>query len=190
MTIFKKLIVSAFSLLSLSACKNVPSYSTDYSAAEQKITGIPLNDAQALAVGQHFVSVFNRLGTAEFIEKANLMYADQLYINDTLSQFSNKQMLLQHFETMNKQVSNVKVQLVSATYYQDSAYIHWSMAYDFKMLGRTKSMKSYGISQIKINQQNQIIFQQDFWDPANGLFRELPVIGGAYGWILPFKKLS
>ncbi len=58
----------------------------------------------------------------------------------------------------------------------------------FKMLGRTKTMASYGISQIKINEQQQIIFQQDFWDPANGLYRSLPVFGGVYKWILPFKK--
>ena len=193
MTFFKTIRVSAViltSLITLSACRNIPSYSTDYSNADQKITGIVLDDAQTLAIGNRFVSTFNHLGTAEFINQANQLYADQLYINDTLSQFSNKQPLLQHFEGMNKRVSNVSVKSISATHHQDSAYIHWSMAYDFKMFGRTKSMKSYGISEIKINPQNQIIFQQAFWDPANGLFRALPVIGGAYGWILPFKKSS
>ena len=176
------------SLITLSACRHIPSYSSDYSNAEQKMTGITLDDAQALAIGNRFVSTFHSLGTAEFIHKADRLYADQLYINDTLSQFSDKKTLLQHFEGMNKRVTHVTVKLISATHHQDSAYIHWSMAYDFKMLGRTKSMKSYGISEIKVNPQNQIIFQQDFWDPANGLFRALPVFGGAYGWILPFKK--
>ena len=41
---------------------------------------------------------------------------------------------------------------------KDTAYIHWYMAYDFKMLGRTKTMASYGISQIKINEQQQKLF--------------------------------
>ena len=49
-------------------------------------------------------------------------------------------------------------------------------------------MASYGISEIKINAKQQIIFQQDYWDPANGLYRSLPVFGGAYKWVLPFKK--
>lgn len=49
-------------------------------------------------------------------------------------------------------------------------------------------MASYGISQIKINQQQQIIFQQDFWDPADGLYRHLPYMGSIYTWLLPFKK--
>ncbi len=78
----------------------------------------------------------------------------------------------------------------SATHHQDTAYIHWYMSYDFKMLGRSKTMASYGISQIKINEQQKIIFQQDYWDPANGLYRSLPIFGGVYKWILPFKKVE
>lgn len=62
------------------------------------------------------------------------------------------------------------------------------MAYHFKIFGKNKPMTSYGISQIKINQQQQIIFQQDFWDPADGLYRHLPYMGSIYTWLLPFKK--
>ncbi len=96
--------------------------------------------------------------------------------------------LLEHFQGMNKRVSKVSVKLLNASYHQDSAYVHWHMAYDFKMFGTTRSMDSYGISEIKINENNKIIFQQDFWDPANGLYRSLPYVGGVYSWLLPFKK--
>lgn len=59
---------------------------------------------------------------------------------------------------MNARVSNVTVKLISATHHQDTAYIHWYMTYDFKMLGRSKTMASYGISQIKINEQQKNYF--------------------------------
>jgi hypothetical protein len=62
------------------------------------------------------------------------------------------------------------------------------MAYDFKIFGRSKTMASYGISEIKINSSSQIVFQQDYWDPANGLYRSLPYIGKGYSLVLPFKK--
>ena len=64
------------SLITLSACRHIPSYSSDYSNAEQKMTGITLDDAQALAIGNRFVSTFHSLGTAEFIHKADQLYAD------------------------------------------------------------------------------------------------------------------
>ena len=188
MKILTTLMTTVVAVVGLAACKSLPSYTHDYTEADQNIQGISLNDAQAQNIGSRFVAAFNTLGTPEFVNRASSLYADQLYINDTLSQFSNKQDLIEHFKGMNNSVSNVTVKLISATHHQDSAYIHWYMAYDFKMFGRTKSMASYGISEIKINQNQQIIFQQDFWDPANGLYRSLPVFGGAYKWVLPIKK--
>ncbi|MDR7015161.1 hypothetical protein [Acinetobacter sp. 3657] len=188
MALFRTLAVSTLTLISLVGCKSVPSYTSDYQNADKQITGITLDNEKAQIIGQRFATAFNTLGTDDFVKNASQLYADQLFINDTLSQFSNKQDLIQHFEGMNKRVSNVTVKLVSATHQSDSAYIHWYMAYDFKMFGHTKSMASYGITQIKINGSNQIVFQQDYWDPADGLFRSLPYVGKAYSMILPFKN--
>ncbi|MEQ1158428.1 nuclear transport factor 2 family protein [Acinetobacter johnsonii] len=186
----KTLMAIALSLpvLFLSGCKSIPSYSADYAQSRNGIQGIALDQAKAQDIGLRFTSAFNTLGTPEFVERAGSLYADQLFINDTLSQFSSRQNLLEHFQGMNKRVSKVSVKLLNASYHQDSAYVHWHMTYDFKMFGTTRSMDSYGISEIKINENNKIIFQQDFWDPANGLYRSLPYVGGVYSWLLPFKK--
>jgi len=186
----KKIFASMLALMCLSGCKSIPSYSSDYSSARNNITGMTLTETQALEIGTHFISTFNTLGTPEFINKASSLYAEHLFINDTLSQFSSRQNLLEHFKGMNKRVSNVKVKLLNTTHQQDSAYIHWYMAYEFKIFGVQRKMASYGISEIKVNKDNQIIFQQDFWDPANGLYRQLPYVGGAYSWLLAFKKSS
>ncbi len=129
-----KIITTALGLITLvglTACKSVPSYSGDYGKAERQITGVTLNDEQALEIGHRFVAAFNTLGTPSFVSNASQLYADQLYINDTLSQFSQKKDLIKHFEGMNARVSNVTVKLISATHHQDTAYIHWYMAYDF-----------------------------------------------------------
>lgn len=188
MTFLRTVTLSALTLLSLVACKSIPSYSVDYDKANKEISGILLNDEQALLIGQRFVSTFNTMGTVDFVKNTGRLYADHLYINDTLSQFSTKNELIKHFEGMNEHVSNVSVKLISATHTQDSAYIHWHMVYDFKMFGATKTMSSYGISQIKINDKGLIVFQQDYWDPANGLYRSLPYVGKGYSLLLPFKR--
>lgn len=190
MRLVKTLIATALSLplLLLAGCKSIPSYSADYAQSRNGIQGIALDQAKAQDIGLRFTSAFNTLGTPEFVERAGSLYADQLFINDTLSQFSSRKKLLEHFQGMNQRVSNVTVSLLNTSYHQDSAYVHWHMTYDFKLFGTTRSMDSYGISEIKINENNKIIFQQDFWDPANGLYRSLPYVGGVYSWLLPFKK--
>ena len=190
MRLVKTLIATALSLplLLLAGCKSIPSYSADYAQSRNGIQGIALDQAKAQDIGLRFTSAFNTLGTPEFVERAGSLYADQLFINDTLSQFSSRKKLLEHFQGMNQRVSNVTVSLLNTSYHQDSAYVHWHMAYNFKMFGTTRTMDSFGISEIKVNGDNKIIFQQDFWDPANGLYRSLPYVGGTYSWVLPFKK--
>lgn len=175
-------------LLALGGCQATPSYSSDYGNTRQQVTGIPLNQEKADAIGQRFTQTFNRLGSDQFLTDAQAMYAEQLFINDTLSQFYQRSALLDHFRGMNARLSNVDVRLLNTSYSNDSAYVHWRMAYDLRMFGTTRSMASYGISEMKVNQDGKIIFQQDFWDPADGLYRSLPYFGGIYSWVLPFKK--
>lgn len=190
MQFVKTKIVTALSLtlLFLSGCASIPSYSNDYANARSTVQGITMTPAKAQDIGVRFTSAFNTLGTPEFINRASNLYADSLYINDTLSQFSKRENLVEHFKGMNNRVSNVSVKLLNTSHFDDSAYVHWRMAYDFKIFGTTRSMESHGISEIKLNEQDKIVFQQDFWDPADGLFRSLPYAGGLYAWLLPFKK--
>ena len=89
MRLVKTLIATALSLplLLLAGCKSIPSYSADYAQSRDGIQGIALDQAKAQDIGLRFTSAFNTLGTPKFVENAGALYADQLFINDTLSHF-------------------------------------------------------------------------------------------------------
>jgi hypothetical protein len=174
--------------LSLGGCSTMSQYTQDYQQARAQHQGVVLSEVQAQQLANRFVLTFNQLGTPTFLSAVKELYASEFFINDTLSQYRQKSSLLKHFEGMNKRVVDSKVTLVQVTYAGDVAYVHWDMRYDLKMFGTVRSMRSYGISELKQNSSNQIIFQQDFWDPANGLYRALPYVGGLYQWFLPFKR--
>ena len=171
-------------------CTTTPSYTPHYEQALAQYPGIQPTAAQAQSVAERFVALFNQLGTPAFIDSAQTLYADQLYNNDTLSLHSRKSTLITHFQGMNKRVSNPDVRLIHAHAAGDRIYIHWRMGFDMRFMGMTKRMMSYGISEIRINAAEQIILQQDYWDPNNGLLRELPVVGGLFGLVTPFKAHS
>lgn len=172
----------------LGGCNSMPQYTADYQQARVQQQGVTLDEQTALQLANRFVHTFNKLGSAEFIPAAKTLYAQQFFLNDTLSQYRNQSSILKHFEGMNKRVVRSEVTLVQVTHAGDIVYVHWYMRYDLKFMGRVKAMDSYGISELKQNAAGQIIFQQDFWDPANGLYRVLPYLGGFYQWVLPFKK--
>lgn len=175
-------------IVSLGGCHSMPQYTQDYQQARASHQGVILSDAQAQQLAEKFVQTFNQLGTAAFMPAVKDLYASDFFINDTLSQYRQKSTLLTHFDGMNQRVVAAKVKLVQVTHAGDVAYVHWDMRYDLKIFGSVKSMHSFGISELKQNSDQQIIFQQDFWDPANGLFRALPFVGGLYQWLLPFKQ--
>ena len=76
MKIFTTLMTTVVAVLGLSACKSLPSYSQDYTQADQNIQGISLNDEQAHEIGTRFVTAFNTLGTPKFVNQASSLYAD------------------------------------------------------------------------------------------------------------------
>ena len=90
MKFLRTIAVSTLTLLSMFGCKNIPTYTSDFEQANKQITGISLNDETTDQIGQRFVAAFHTMGTTNFVKNAGQLYADNLYINDTLSQFSNK----------------------------------------------------------------------------------------------------
>ncbi|MEQ4562437.1 MAG: nuclear transport factor 2 family protein, partial [Acinetobacter sp.] len=55
------LAVSAITILSLSACKSMPAYTSDYTKAREQVNGVVMDDQKAMDIGQRFVGAFNTL---------------------------------------------------------------------------------------------------------------------------------
>ena len=91
---------------------------------------------------------------------------------------------------MNDSIKAAHVDLVHDWVAGDSVYVHWRMSYTLHVLGVDRPMASFGISQLKVNAAGKIIFQQDYWDSNNGLYRQLPRIGWLYRWLLPVDGMQ
>lgn len=164
------------------------SYTQIYETNNASIHGVELTQSQADALAQRFVETFNHLGTPKFLTYARDLFADDLYVNDTLSIYHHFADMTTHFESMNRSVSDSQVVLKHVLPAGDSVFVHWKMTYTLKIFGSKKTMSSFGISQLKMNQNGKVVFQQDYWDSNNGLYRQLPVLGGVYRFLLPVEK--
>ena len=164
------------------------SYTQLYETNNAAIQGVQLSQSQADALAARFAETFNQLGTPKFLSAARDLFADDLYVNDTLSIYYHFKDMMPHFEGMNQSVSDSHVVIQHALLAGDSVFVHWKMTYTLKMFGSKKTMSSYGISQLKVNDKDKIIFQQDYWDASNGLYRQLPVLSGVYRLLLPLKQ--
>ncbi len=178
-------------LLGASGCSHrLTSYTPLYEQQTVIVQGQVPDQAAADALARRFVTTFGLMGTPDFLPAAEQLFAhDSLYINDTLSVYRDHAQLARHLAEMNQSLKSAKVTLLDDWVSKDSIYVHWRMDYRISVLGVQKEMASYGISQLKMNAAGQIVFQQDYWDSNNGLYRQLPVVGWFYRWALPFKGL-
>lgn len=175
--------------LCLTGCHSMAiSYTTTYEMNDQKTHGVVLTQPMGDDLANRFVSTFNHIGKPEFMPLTRDLFADDLYVNDTLSVYYHYSDMAEHFQGMNESVTHSHVELKHAFVAGDSVYVHWKMDYTLKILGREKAMSSFGISQLKMNNNGKIIFQQDYWDANNGLYRQLPIVGVLYRWLLPIKQ--
>jgi hypothetical protein len=175
--------------LGLTGCHSMPSsYTSIYENNDQQIQGVVMTQAMGNALAGRFVNTFNHIGQPDFMPLTRDLFADNLYANDTLSVYYHYSDMIEHFKGMNETVTHSHVELKHAFVAEDSVYVHWKMEYTLKVLGSEKAMSSFGISQLKMNAQGKVVFQQDYWDSNNGLYRQLPIVGGVYRWLLPIKK--
>jgi len=179
-------VVVALGLGAVSGCQSVTSYTDTYEQQSKAIQGVVLDQAAADAIAQRFVTTFSLMGTPQFFTEAKALFAEKgLYINDTLTLYTDAEQLAKHMQGMNARVKDAHVDLVHTWVGGDSVYVHWRMHYTLHVLGVDRPMASFGISQLKVNASGKIIFQQDYWDSNNGLYRQLPRIGWLYRWLLP-----
>jgi hypothetical protein len=185
----KSILISFLASLGLTGCHSMPSsYTSIYEINDQQIHGVFLTQAMGDALADRFVTTFNHIGQPDFMSLTRDLFADNLYANDTLSVYHRYSDMIEHFQGMNQSVTHSHVELKHAFVAEDSVYVHWKMDYTLKVLGREKEMSSFGISQLKMNAQGKVVFQQDYWDSNNGLYRQLPIVGGIYRWLLPIKQ--
>lgn len=176
-------------MLGLAGCgQDETSYTASYERQASAVQAATLDAAAAEALAQGFVTTFARLGQPDFMAAADRLFSPDLaYVNDVLSQYQRFDAVRAHLAEMSAAVSDARVDKVASWQQGDSVYVHWRMEYTLHVLGSSRRMASHGISQLKADARGRIVFQQDFWDSNNGLYRQLPVAGWLYRWLLPFK---
>lgn len=168
----------------LTGCGNKPmkqnpvnNYVAEYEAARQQVAAIAPEDAAAIA--QNFVDVFNSALETGFRERVSAMYADEVYFNDTITTIREKGVLVDYFEESFGPVETYQVEALDHISRGEDIFVIWKMEMDFRPGRKLRKSLSIGISQLRVNDQSEIIFHQDFWDSTEGLYRHIPVLGSA-----------
>ncbi len=105
-------------------------------------------------------------------------YAPDVWFNDTLKEIEGLAALAPYLRESSEAVAacTVKIDEIIANGSGDY-YVRWTMMIRFKRFARGKDTHSIGISQLRFNSDGLVVFHQDFWNAADGLFQYVPLLG-------------
>ncbi|MDX1381589.1 MAG: nuclear transport factor 2 family protein, partial [Xanthomonadales bacterium] len=133
----------------------------------------PHDAAEAAA---RFADVFADLRAPHLEQKLESFYAPDLWFNDTLATITNRDDLVRYMLATGEKVESMDVQILDAFSRGPDVFMRWGMQLEFKAGWRTARTDTVGMTHLRFNDDGQVILHQDFWDNAEGIFREVPLV--------------
>lgn len=107
-----------------------------------------------------------------------LTYAEDVWFDDTLKTLSGRDGLAHYLRESAQAVEDCRVELLEHTRTAQGEYLlRWRMQIRFKRLRRGVDTWSVGISHLRFDADGRVVYQQDYWNAADGLFQHVPLLG-------------
>lgn len=105
-------------------------------------------------------------------------YAEDVWFNDTLKTVVGRAALSHYLADSADAVDHCTVEILDATRNARGEHlIRWHMAIRFKRFRKGVDTHSIGLSHLRFDADGRVVYHQDYWNAADGLFRHIPVLG-------------
>ena len=166
-------------LLLLGGCQSTNPDTANY--PERYVSALAAQNGVAVEAAhlQPFTDFITRLGSPEWEDYFNGVYAEQVHFSDTLAYINDRATLRSYFAELADNGATVAVNILSAQRNGADAYLIWEMTTSFTPVLRTKQSHTIGMTHLRFNAAGEVILHQDFWDAATGFYQHVPVLGSA-----------
>ncbi len=107
-------------------------------------------------------------------------YAPDVYFNDSLKAVHGTSELAIYLRESTAAIDDCRVVYQDVSRNSDGEYlVRWRMMIRFRKFARGKDTWSIGISHLRFNADGLIVYHQDYWNAADGLYQHIPLLGAA-----------
>jgi len=101
-------------------------------------------------------------------------------LNDTLKAVRGVEALGHYLRDSAEAVEDCRVQIHETTRTAHGEHlVRWSMMIRFKKLRRGVDTWTVGMSHLRFDAQGHVVYHQDYWNAADGIFQHIPLLGTA-----------
>lgn len=179
----RTLLIVVVATLSLSSCSgrtHGDTFTEQYLNALREIPAEPFATPEALA---RFEAVFHNLTSDGLTAHIQAAYAEELFFNDTLHTFASRAELQEYLGRTGERLQHMEVRILGWSRQDNEFYVRWLMNTGYRVMGRDRDVTTVGMTHLRFDSEGRIAMHQDFWDSTQGLYEQIPLLGGVLRWI-------
>ncbi|AKS42424.1 nuclear transport factor 2 family protein [Wenzhouxiangella marina] len=147
---------------------------SEYDGAMQRFQG----STEAIDEGvQAFVAAYGDLTQADLRERMTALYAPELYFNDTIHTFNDREALVDYMSRTGDSLEQSSVDVKQVLRDGNDVFLRWSMEFRSSVAGKDIHSRSIGMTHLRFDGAGRVVLHQDFWDSGHALYAQLPVVG-------------
>jgi len=170
--------------LCLAGCASGPlDFTKDYHAALSERPGVAIDPVNARAAAAGFASLYGDLSVENVKSRVRDVYAAGAWFNDTIATEGGIDAIEKYLLKTEEGAEQVSAQVKDVAVSGADVYVRWTMEVRARNLAGGQPIVTEGVSQLRFDREGRIILHQDFWNPANGIYRHLPLLGPAIRFV-------
>ena len=121
--------------------------------------------------------------TAESVDRLGDFYAQDAYFKDPFNELHSLTEIQRVFRHMFVKLDAPRFEMNRAWLDGDSAVLLWDFIFRFRGKAPQNEQRISGMSLLKFDAAGKVDFHRDYWDPAEGLYEKIPILGGLMRWL-------
>lgn len=123
------------------------------------------------------IDLFSDFSHDPVAEKIHGVYAPTLFFRDGFKAFSSLDPLAEYMVESTKPLRSCRFEFAEPIRQGRDYYLRWTMTVSLNRDKPDYSEQVIGLSHLRFNAEGRVVFQQDYWDPTDVLYRRIPVAG-------------
>ena len=111
------------------------------------------------------------------------VYAKDTYFRDAFKEFSRAEQITPYLVHGLHAVSYCGFEFQPTVFHEGDYFFRWTMLVSLKRSKSNELVKSIGMSHMRFNEQGKVIFHQDYWDPTDLVYHQIPIANRLINWV-------
>ena len=149
---------------------------TEPNAAYQRaVSDSDVPDVPAAVEG--LIALFADYSRTNVAARVRDVYADTLYFRDGFKEITNIDALEEYLVRGTEPLRSCTFDFPAIIQHGEDYYLRWVMKVSLQRDPADHVDQVIGMSHVRFDSDGRIVFQQDYWDPSDVLYRRIPVAG-------------